>query len=474
MKSPAFSLDYFPSFMAACSVLDAKASKAVITGSSKANIYKRGSMDSTNELSINSSLPDDSLTSLSTRLSPPNSLRRSSRSALHSMANSPEQRQRRYRSSAANLHIPFNMSASTSPPDPNRIIEAEGELSTSAPSGGITWGMNTVLHTKANADTGSLRMQRVSNNDNSVRSRSGYSTQNSQYSIDSENDDFEKSTFARTRNVGHVSKNYNISVTLKNQNYFDEEAAVSAPLLDPHREFRYKSYRRSYAHLLSIWGLTMQSCELLKFNGLRSNWAEEWPLSKAADNKITKNSTNGGNTAISGLHTSAAKDDALQVSIVCPDCGSGTNYAEGKTQISGRKLRDRCVSCLRYAAKIQCSVCWEPIRGLYKICIECGHATHADCAMANSLDFFGSEFAMLCETGCGCNCAAQNRPFSSLQILVRDEDLRKKRSATLSKQEMNTKREQDKKRRSMARKASGAGLSRGLRQSFVMAVKGGR
>ena len=473
MKSPAFSLDYFPSFVAACSVRHAKVPRPTTSGSYNSNSNKYGSLDSANELSTNNSLPDECLTPISTGLSPPSSLRRSAHSAAHSMANSPEQRQRRYRRSAANLHPPLNMSASTSPPDPNRIVEADDELSTSAPSGGVTWGRNTIFNTKISTDTSSVRTQRVQNANNSVRSRSGFFTQYSQNSLDSESEGMENFTFARTRKTRAAGKNCNIAISLKNQNCFDEEATVSAPLLDPHKVAKYQSYRRAYAHLLSVWGLTMQRCELLKFNGLRSYWADEWPASMSDDGRAMK-FKNNSSSGLLGRKTSLAKDEALQVSIVCRDCGSGASYAEAKTQISGKRLRDRCVSCLRYATRIQCSVCWEPIQGLYKMCIECGHATHASCAMANSLDIIGPEFSMLCETGCGCNCVAHSISFDSLQDLVRDDDVRRKRSAALRKLETNTKREQDKKQKSMARKGSGAGLSRGLRQSFVMAVKGGR
>ena len=475
MKSPAFSFDYFPSFKAACSTQSINVSKPITPGSYQASSGNRGSVESSNGFLANGSLPNESLPSINADVSPPSSFRRHASSTGHSLAGSPEQKHQRFRRSAVNLNVPFSMSASTSPPDLNRVTEADDELSTSAPSRGITWGMNTILNATLPANAGNVRLRRDKSTENNIHSRSNISNRKlRRYESDSDSDGAESLAFAQKGKARIANEDYSIAISLKNQMYFDQEATASAPLLDPQNTFKYQAYRRTYAHLLFIWGLTMQRCELLSFNGLRSYWADRWPPAKFDNERILQFTAEGDAGALDGLRRSSAKDEALQVSVVCSRCGNGTSNTEGKPQMSGEIMRDRCVSCLRYAARIQCSVCWEPIQGLYKICIECGHATHADCTAANSLNELEFDFSMFCETGCGCNCAAHDESLNSLQKLIRDEDLQRKSSAASKRWETNKKREQDKKQKNVPRKGSGAGLSRGLRQSFVMAVKGGR
>lgn len=475
MKSPAFSLDYYPSFEAASSVQQIDAARPITPGWYQNGPGKYGSVESVNGFSASESLPNESLPSVHTDVSPPSSFRRYACSAAHSLAGSPEQKHRRFRRSAVNLNVPLSMSASTSPPDLNRVAEAEDELSTSAPSRNVTWGMNTVLNATMATDAGSTRSRHDQTNENNLHLQSNISNKKLQrHEAYCDSDGAESLAFAQNGKVKIANEHHNIAISLKNQIYFDEEAAPSAPLLDPQNTVKYQAYRRTYAHLLLVWGLTMQRCELLSFNGLHSYWSDRWPLAKFENSKIMQFKAEENAGALNEFRRSAAKEEALQISVVCPECGNGTNNTEGKTQISGRVMRDRCINCLQYAARIQCSVCWEPIQGLYKICIECGHATHANCAAANSSYEVEFEFSMLCETGCGCNCAAHDESINSLQNLVHDEDLQRKRSAASKRWDTNTKREQAKKQKNVPRKGSGAGLSRGLRQSFVMAVKGGK
>ena len=475
MKSPAFSLDYYPSLKAACSIQNFNAPRPNTPGSYQTGSGKYGSVESVAGVSANDSLPNGSLPSVNTDVSPPSSFRQYACSAAHSLASSPEQKHQRFRRSAVNLNVPLSMSASTSPPDLSRVTEADDELSTSAPSKNITWGMNTILNATMASDAVTTRSRRDQIHEKNLHSRSDTTNKKlHRYESDYDSDGTESLAFAQKSKARIANANHNITISLKNQIYFDEEATAPAPLLDPQNTIKYQAYRKTYAHLLFVWGMTMQRCEVLSFNGLRSYWADRWPLAKADNDKVLQFKVEEDAGALNGLKRSAAKDESLQVSVLCPECGNGTNNTEGKTQRSGRIMRDRCVNCLRYAARIQCSVCWEPIQGLYKICIECGHTTHANCAVASLSSEVEFEFSMLCESGCGCNCAAHDEAINSLQNLIRDEDLQKKRSAASRRWDTNTKREHAKKQKNMPRKGSGAGLSRGLRQSFVMAVKGGK
>ena len=467
MKSPAFSLGYFPSFESACSIQLNTTLRPTMSGLHQPYTEKYGSLGSSSE-AWNSKGHDSHSHHVSPGVLQATSSRAGLQSATQSTTSSLEQK-RRDRRSAANLHVPFSMSASTSPPDPSQIARIDGELSTSAPSGGITWGMNTVFNAAVNMNT-SRASTRTRDNAGSNAHTLPDQFGNSQYldCSDSDSEYAESLVFAQTSKVTANGK-YGLAAKLKNQDSFDEEATVSAPLLFPRYEARYQAYRLAYAHLLFNWGLTMQRCELLSFNGLPSYWHK----SNSQDNNAYSKYFDKHVVNDEDENSPPDSGDFLQVCIVCPQCGHGTSNHKGIARTSDVRQRSKCMKCQRYATRLQCTVCWEPIRGLYKICVSCGHATHASCAVANSCFADESEFSMLCETGCGCNCAAHDLSSQDLQTLVRDEDV-KRSGATNRRRESHNKREQERKQKNVSRKAPSAGASRGLRQSFVMAVKGGR
>ena len=124
---------------------------------------------------------------------------------------------------AASFSRPFSITSSSSPPNPpssrKRPSPVENVLNSLAPSG-ITWGNTTVL--------GSVKEQ-----PNTARSSMS-------------DDEDSKDSFKPTICTG-------ISVTMENQHAFDDEGCITAGLLDPSRSSLYASYRKAYAELLYLF-----------------------------------------------------------------------------------------------------------------------------------------------------------------------------------------------------------------------------
>jgi len=143
---------------------------------------------------------------------------------------------------------------------------------------------------------------------------------------------------------------------LKKESTFD--------ILLPDDGAKYDLYIHVYGSLLYSWGKLTTRVEL---------------------NKHLSSSVQGiGNS----LKNKKEKGAYEMFAPCCPRCNQAT---------SGKNV---CQSCQDYA--FRCSICTNAVRGLFTLCIKCGHGGHV-----NHLMPWFSENSQ-CPTGCGCNCTLAN------------------------------------------------------------------
>src|ERR1700712_4605036 len=151
---------------------------------------------------------------------------------MNSFSTSPEPTIRPARRSNSSLSTafasfsrPFSITASSSPPVHERLRN-ESDLSTSAPTSGITWGTNTFY---------------IDSGPSSPVTRRKSNTRSSSFAIhetafDSSEDEFD---LLDDDDIGVVigpdtqATTQSVKITLKNQHMFDEESYASVSLLDP-------------------------------------------------------------------------------------------------------------------------------------------------------------------------------------------------------------------------------------------------
>lgn len=316
MRTPAFSLDYFPSREVAASLF--KPQFSITDQYDKSHFHphighdgglskydKRlntfGSAGSSNG-PWSGDLPSGPTTPYSTGNTPPPSFSRSTTfrsasSAYASMASSPERSKRSstpFTSALTSFSRPFQ-TANNSPPARQRTRTFDGDLSTSAPEkSSVTWGPNTIY---GGASTGS-NSSSVNRSNSHKRNRATTQTANEQQqqqqrfvsfdSIDElgtdepdfdDDDDFYPNFEDDKTDIAPIDRNPGgsvIQVTLKNQDQFDDDGYLSVPLLDQELGWMYAAYRANYANNeLAGWGLQIKRSEVLKYNGLTSYWIKD-------------------------------------------------------------------------------------------------------------------------------------------------------------------------------------------------------
>lgn len=291
MEAPAFSLDYFASPEAAWSLFKPTISIPSTPAHSKVatpvyefswhrlskNLDTYGSHGSSNGPWGSDTNASESVTPYSTGNTPPTISRaptlRSATTANTPYSTSPEQTQTfgkkmsstGFSNALANLGKSF---ISASPPIKSRVED----LSSSLPASGVTWG-TTTFYSSGSQERG-LAAPR-----SKQRKRASFGQAdriNIDYISDSDSDydtwgpEVASEQTAPLPSSGNDDGNPKIKVTLKNQDQFDDEACVSAPLLDMSKERLYRAWREQYAELLGCWGLISERAEVLKFNGLVS------------------------------------------------------------------------------------------------------------------------------------------------------------------------------------------------------------
>ncbi|KAJ9635375.1 hypothetical protein H2201_005797 [Coniosporium apollinis] len=313
MQAPAFSLDYFPSQEIAWSLFQPKLSvplrstpttsgSSTNAGPTSEKLDKRldiyGSAGSSNGPWGSDTGPSDPATPHSDGITPP-VLSRSSTyrgGGTASFSSSPEHHHvRRSQSNLANafasLSRPFSITASSSPPAHAKRA-TDGDVSTSAPTSGITWGANTVYtstndavhvppgsgHRRSTSRAAPRRGTAIFPSMADLSYDTNPSTPDSDDGIHEQlSDDDGDAPLPPSSSLSNSTNTLDglgvsIKVTLRNQDRFDDEGCVSAPLLDLGLAERYRGYRQAYANLLGVWGLPIQSAEVRKFDGLPSYW----------------------------------------------------------------------------------------------------------------------------------------------------------------------------------------------------------
>ncbi|KAI9674596.1 MAG: hypothetical protein M1829_003678 [Trizodia sp. TS-e1964] len=383
MKSPGFSLEYFPSDEVAWSLyhhtLNPSTPRAPHTP-----IAIVGSNGSSN-----GAWGSDPITSYSTGTTPPFRIPPALGSAAtQSFSSSPEQHpiRRTHSGLASNFTAgfsrPFSMTANSSPPintGAKRPSPGESILANLA-SGGVSWGGNTIF--------GSVIKEDISSAISHVY-----------YSSD-EGEEEEPPKVAKT----------SVKVTMKNQNLFDEEGYVSAPLLNPAQSLLYMAYRENYALMLHSWDLQQARLEILKFNGMKNYYPS---FNASPEERKIENSAN------LIMEFSQPEFVATNYAIRFESSWSGL-HLEGHRSNCGTKLckiglhrgprgtarpAHKCRNCL---GKQPCVVCGKAAGGLLVPCLECGHVYHNSCCP----EWFANE-NLYCPTGCGCKCAEIALPFTS-------------------------------------------------------------
>lgn len=332
MEAPAFSLDYFASADAAWSLYKASLSMPSTPAHSRyaapahefgwhrftKTLDTYGSHGSSNGPWGSDTIPSEPVTPYSTGNTPPNLSRAPTLRSITShtpYSSSPEQHVLK-RSSTANfasaiatLSRPFSSAISSSPPvkapPPTGV-----DLSTSAPTSGVTWGTTTFYGSGSGNSAEKTPMPATQTTKHGKRASFGQSDHvNINYYSDSDSD-FGDDPFPQVDTVSEYTAPLTpgeegggtIKVTLKNQDRFDEEASFSAPLLDMGKEWLYRAWREQYAEMLGRWGLISARAEVLKFNGLISYFPPDVDKS-------------GGGSKANSVHLGFKGNDREKVSV---------------------------------------------------------------------------------------------------------------------------------------------------------------
>jgi hypothetical protein len=199
-------------------------------------------------------------------------------------------------------------------------------------------------------------------------------------------DDYDGSTTEDDESLPPQSR---VKISLKNQDMFDDEACPSVAFLDPHQSIRFAVYRAAYANMLGAWGLQMQQNEVDKLDGLLSNiLTRTESRDRGSQSTLTIGEVEEDEEMLEGL--------GPQVVRCCMTCGEVEN--------TERRSADRkCVRCGGGSHLLSCTICYQPIAGLYKMCLACGHSAHISC-LAILLESLSEDDKPECEAGCGCAC----------------------------------------------------------------------
>ncbi|KAI9875707.1 MAG: hypothetical protein M1830_003123 [Pleopsidium flavum] len=387
VKSPAFSLDYFPSEEVAWSLHQPNGSVRPTSRTSRTPLGTSGSAGSSNGV-----WSSDPLTPYSTGTTPPFSHRFSRMSIerpgsqVQNISTSPERRYSRRSNSnlasafTASLPPPFSLapSISSSPPTTfsRKGLSPAQSFVGVPPANAVTWGVTSIFGTGTSKET----------------SPPVYPASESDTELD----------------IG-PSKNVTVKIKLKNQNLFDMEGYASVPLLVPSQEWWYRAYRDAYAHMLDVWGLPLKRCEVLKFNGLTSYFSSFSPAGGQGTDLLPL-----GKKRIEA----AAADVWLGLGVRgnCSSCGGLLH--QSKEGSSARKKCDMCAT--EQKQNVPCSACGEVVRTLYTPCFQCGHITHTSCHRTWFALVESDEWE--CLTGCGCRCAEYE--FVDVEMPVQEDQSR--------------------------------------------------
>lgn len=461
MKAPSFSLDYFPAHSSAWALAyRSQLNSALATPRiAQTPLHLSGSPYAAEDYWRG----DPGSNSFSCGETPPSVAKpgREYNSTEHfhtqSLSTSPDGRSFRQSNSSNLSGFPTSSVLATSLPKPSagvvsssppttkkRPSPAENFLSNLAPAtlGNITWGNTTFLSEKMAID-GQGSTTRNSISDDELRGKS---------------DDL-----LPLIPVG-------ISVTMTDQNEFDDDGWLTTPLLEPRYASLYASYRHTYAEMLQMWKLPLSRLEVMKFNVLNKdlgavNIAQNDMFESECYVARPSTGTSHGNgqiteTAASSmllgkrehLLATVASGRGLDVTGHCrfhetklkPLQLNAENSVANETMsqshhsranVSSNTIVDAisattaevggavgtCDRCKRIQWQLTCVYCYEPIDSLYAACLGCGCVTHEQClAEWHSL---GEEE---CPAGDECKCVNEciTGPIESWHNLASVLDLK--------------------------------------------------
>src|SRR5688572_10164157 len=93
----------------------------------------------------------------------------------------------------------------------------------------------------------------------------------------------------------------------------------------------------------------------------------------------------------------ASNDEQVMINVMHTKCDM--QCANCKTILSyrvGKEGKGVCLHCSRKVTK--CSICEQPVSGIYSSCAKCGHGGH----ILHIENWF--KVNLQCSTGCGCFC----------------------------------------------------------------------
>ncbi len=173
--------------------------------------------------------------------------------------------------------------------------------------------------------------------------------------------------------------------SLHNQNKFDNDGYASVPLLDPELEWKFKTYRSSYAYLLGAWQLHTQMAEILKFDGLTSYFASpksvKPPSNERANSEFAWSNANRRET-ITNMSRAATEKRGLELRRRCPKCSEPLKAIEKNGVPIGWHCASASCSAARPKPSIRsiCVICEKVVSGLMIPCLQCNHVTCFACA----------------------------------------------------------------------------------------------
>ena len=393
MKSPGFSLDYFPTDVAAWGNFY-KTAHSSIGSTPKAALTPSGLYGSVGSSNGGPCGSDPASASYSCGETPPMRSNRGSSERLTQQSNtlsvSPEELRNPRRSNAglvssiaANFNRSFSTAAPPSPPNRKRPSPVETLLTPLAPNT-VTFGVTTVLeNAKGNGYSG----------------RSSYSEDEA------------------LLDEGKIMPVTGISITMYNQDAFDDDGCMNTPLLDISHAQLFSSYRRAYAELLAMWGNQLMCLEILKFDSLQDYSTDRdtllvapRTLADSIDLENEKNSVNDippPSPIILGkkarLHPNAPSDTrGLDITGYCLKHDYRLEPLPFSSPISAGGAVGRCDRCKMVKYQLRCVICAEPVSFAYSPCLSCGCVSHPEC-----LDQYHEGGETQCAGGCDCDCSVK-------------------------------------------------------------------
>ncbi|KAF3942373.1 hypothetical protein ABW19_dt0202347 [Dactylella cylindrospora] len=273
LKSPGFSLEYYPSFITALRRSDSfTLSPQHMSGTNTPLVtYPSSYSSSLGEASNNPWLnsASDPVTPHSIGGTPPMQSSMSVRGHIefggsHSMSSSPEHH---HHYNAIQSQMKRSSGISNFTGGIARALTAQGGLS-AVISGGLN-GMGSSPPTRRSKPV--LPEQNTTGyiGVNNQQATSSTWAPESQYRVKSKSPGWGISS-ERTLEDAEGETDSQIDLQLHYLDQFDDEGSMSIPLLDPSRNKSFHRYRETYADMLFTWDLPLQRLEILKFNGLKA------------------------------------------------------------------------------------------------------------------------------------------------------------------------------------------------------------